>query len=363
VTTPPLRQRPGIRDLLEEGKRKGFVTVDQLNGRLENADVEQIDDVFALFEKEGVDVVESAVIAVRRRADEVPPEADLSGEDIAALEGPSVDDAVKMWLRLIGRVPLLSHDQEVSLARLKEKGHDWAKLALVEANLRLVVSIAKKYAGRGLTLSDLVQEGNVGLIRAAEKYDYRKGHRFSTYATWWIRQAISRGIADQGRTIRIPVHMVETINRLVKAKGRLVQRLGREPTLGEMAAELDVPIERIVEYVRIAPEPMSLETPVGEDENTPLADLLEDRMGRSDTELTAHVALHDRIKEALSVLSEREREVIELRYGLVDGQQYTLEDVGKRLAVTRERVRQIEQKALRKLRQPRHSRRLRDIFD
>jgi RNA polymerase primary sigma factor len=355
--------QPEIVALIETGRKRGFVTVDQLNGAIRGGDLERLDDIFALFERERIKVVESPLDVIAIDADAIPPEADLTGEDIAAIEGAGIEDSVKMWLRLIGRVPLLSPEAELRLAKLAEENDEWARFALIEANLRLVVSIAKRFVGRGLSFSDLIQEGNVGLIRAVQKYDYRKGYRFSTYATWWIRQAITRGIADHGRTIRIPVHMVENINRLVKATSRLVQRLGREPTLEEISVELGVPVERVNELVQIAPEPISLELPVGDDETTPLADFLMDHQARSPSELASNLALRDRIDEALATLSERERAVIKMRYGLTDGNAHTLEDVGKCFDVTRERVRQIEQKALRKLRQPTRSRKLRDVVD
>jgi len=356
-----LQERPELRQLLDEGKERGYVTMDQLNSQLRVGDVDQLDDIFALFEQGGVALVDSP-IQVKRQERDIPAEADLTGDDIAAIEGPPVEDSVKMWLRLIGRVPLLTHNQEVSFSELMEQGHEWAKFALIEGNLRLVVSIAKRYGGQGLSFSDLIQEGNIGLMRAVDKFDHRKGFRFSTYATWWIRQAITRGIADNGRTIRIPVHMVETINRLVKVTSKLTQRLGREPTLSEIGIELGVSVERVSELLRIAPEPMSLETPVGEDEGTPLGDFLEDMSTLTADDMANRLALRDRIDDALAVLSDRERDVIKLRYGLIDGNQHTLEDVGREMDVTRERVRQIEQKALRKLRQPKQSRRLKDLM-
>jgi RNA polymerase primary sigma factor len=356
---------PDILELVEQSKSTGWVTLDQINACLSEDDLERLDDLFAMLERSGIKVAEVAVVHMRKpetEEPEIPKEADLTGEDLAALEGPAVEDAVKVWLRLIGRVPLLHADQELKLAKLASEGHEWAKLALVEANLRLVVSIAKRFTGRGLPLADLIQDGNVGLIRAVDKFDYTKGFRFSTYASWWIRQSITRGLADHGRTIRIPVHMVETINRLVKATSRLVQRLGREPTLEEIGVELGVPVERVTELMRIAPHPVSLETPVGEDEGSVLADFLEDSRTAS-LDIASRLALRDRIEDALSVLSERERTVIMLRFGLHDGNMYTLEDVGRALNVTRERVRQIEQRAFRKLRRPKQARKLKDVSE
>ncbi len=358
-----LQDRPELKRLLEEGKNRGFITVDQLNARLMEQDLEVLDEIFGLFEQENVQVLDEAPDRIVAQIRDIPEEADLTGEDIAAIEGSAVEDSVRMWLRLIGRVPLLRYDQELRLAHLIAEGHEWAKWALVEANLRLVVSIAKRFTGRGLGLPDLIQEGNIGLIKAVDKFDPDKGFRFSTYATWWIRQAISRGIADHGRTIRIPVHMVETISRLVKATSKLVQQFGREPTLDEIGIELGVPVERVSELLRIAPEPMSLETPVGEDDSSHLADFLMDQTTKSADDMATRMALRERIDKALASLTDRERSVIGLRYGLLDGNAYTLEDVGQILDVTRERVRQIEQKALRKLRQPKHSRNLREIVD
>ncbi|MDX1933928.1 MAG: RNA polymerase sigma factor RpoD [Capsulimonadales bacterium] len=279
-------------------------------------------------------------------------------------DGMPLDDSVRMWLREIGKTPLLSHDQETRLARRIERGDEEAKVILTQANLRLVVSIAKRYSGRGISFSDLIQEGNIGLLRAVEKYDYRKGFKFSTYATWWIRQAITRAIADQGRTIRIPVHMVETINRLVKLSSQLLQELGREPTLDEIAREMGTSVERVSEIMRIAPEPLSLETPVGEEEDSHLSDFVPDDDCRAPSEAAAQAVLRERIDMVLGLLTDRERDVVKMRYGLEgDGSPHTLEEVGRHFRVTRERIRQIEAKALKKLRCPEKSDYLREYVD
>jgi RNA polymerase primary sigma factor len=283
-------------------------------------------------------------------------------DDLAEAGGLPLDDSVRMWLREIGRTHLLTLEEEIRLAKRIERGDQDAKATLAQANLRLVVSIAKRYTLRGMSFPDLIQEGNIGLIRAVEKFDYRKGYKFSTYATWWIRQAITRAIADQGRTIRIPVHMVETINRLVKVSSQLLQDLGREPTLDELATELCLPPDRVYEIIRIAPEPLSLETPVGEEEDTHLSDFLPDE-NASPNEAAAFQLLREKIEEALDQLTLRERDVLKMRFGLDDGYPHTLEEVGRHFQVTRERIRQIEAKALKKLRHPTRCRRLRDYIE
>ncbi len=289
--------------------------------------------------------------------------AEESGEgDLGEMAGLPLDDSVRMWLREIGRTHLLTLEEEIRLAKRIERGDADAKLILTQSNLRLVVSIAKRYTLRGMSFPDLIQEGNIGLIRAVEKFDYRKGYKFSTYATWWIRQAITRAIADQGRTIRIPVHMVETINRLVRVSGQLLQDLGREPSLDEIAAELGLPVERVSEIIRVAPEPLSLETPVGEEEDSHLADFLPDH-DSSPADAAAFQLLRDKIEEALDQLTPRERDVLKMRFGLDDGYPHTLEEVGRHFQVTRERIRQIEAKALKKLRHPARCRRLRDYIE
>jgi len=302
----------------------------------------------------------SAAFAEEGRSEPSPP--DLSPEELSSLEGLPLDDSVRMWLREVGRTSLLTLEEEVRLAKRIERGDQDAKAVLTQANLRLVVSIAKRYTLRGMSFPDLIQEGNIGLIRAVEKFDYRKGYKFSTYATWWIRQAITRAIADQGRTIRIPVHMVETINRLVKAGSHLLQTLGREATLEEIAAEMDISVERVSEIMRIAPEPLSLETPIGEEEDSRLSDFLPDDESASPNDSAAFILLREKIDEALTSLTPRERDVLKMRFGLDDGYPHTLEEVGRHFEVTRERIRQIEAKALKKLRHPSKCR-LRDYIE
>ncbi len=292
----------------------------------------------------------SAAWAEDGRSAPHPP--DVAPEDLSGLEGLPMDDSVRMWLREVGRTHLLTLSEEVRLAKRIERGDQTAKAILTQANLRLVVSIAKRYTLRGMSFPDLIQEGNIGLIRAVEKFDYRKGYKFSTYATWWIRQAITRAIADQGRTIRIPVHMVETINRLVKASSHLLQMLGREATLEEIAVEMEVTVERVSEIMRIAPEPLSLETPIGEEEDSRLSDFLPDDLSDSPSDSATFQLLREKIDEALTSLTPRERDVLKMRFGLDDGYPHTLEEVGKHFEVTRERIRQIEAKALKKLRHP-----------
>ena len=294
---------------------------------------------------------------------EAQESAGTDGEDLSELAGMPLDDSVRMWLREIGRTHLLTLDEEIRLAKRIERGDQEAKAILTQANLRLVVSIAKRYTLRGMSFPDLIQEGNIGLIRAVEKFDHRKGYKFSTYATWWIRQAITRAIADQGRTIRIPVHMVETINRLVRASGQLLQDLGREPTLEEIAAEMGLPVERVSEIIRAAPEPLSLETPIGEEDDSHLADFLRDDDSVTPTDAATFQLLRDKIEEALGQLTARERDVLKMRFGLDDGYPHTLEEVGRHFQVTRERIRQIEAKALKKLRHPSRCRRLQDYIE
>ena len=290
-------------------------------------------------------------------------EIDVEHIDLSVPEGIGVDDPVRMYLKEIGKVPLLSPDEEIELAKKIELGDEEAKKKLAESNLRLVVSIAKRYAGRGMQLLDLIQEGNLGLIKAVEKFDYRKGYKFSTYATWWIRQAITRAIADQARTIRIPVHMVETINRLVRTQRQLVQKLGREATPEELAKELDMPVDRVREIMKISQDPVSLETPIGEEEDSHLGDFIQDNNVEVPADAATYTLLHEQLMDVLSTLTEREQKVLRLRFGLDDGRARTLEEVGKEFNVTRERIRQIEAKALRKLRHPSRSRKLRDYLD
>src|SRR5688500_5695053 len=303
------------------------------------------------FVDEGIEiVVKHKVFALPIGEDGHPVAAahkpELAEEEFVSMEGLPVDDSVRMWLREIGKTPLLSLEREIDLARRIENGCEHSKHTLTQANLRLVVSIAKRYSGRGMAFPDLIQEGNIGLIRAVEKFDFRKGYKFSTYATWWIRQAITRAIADQGRTIRIPVHMVETINRLIKTQGQLTHRLGREPTVEEIGAEMELPPDRVSEIQRIAPEPLSLETPIGEEEDSHLADFVEDQEAMSPSEAAAHTLLRREIEDALDKLTPREKEVIRMRFGLDDGSPRTLEEVGSYFKVTRYCIRQIVAKVL-----------------
>jgi len=357
-----------FQQLVEQGRRRGYLTYDEINDALPSDGVlaETIDEILQYVADEGIEVV-----ARSRESEDDLDEFDLAGEprrektskaDLAAAESMAVDDSVRMWLREIGRIPLLTMQREIELARRIEQGDEEAKKELTQANLRLVVSIAKRYTGRGMSFPDLIQEGNIGLMRAVEKFDYRKGYKFSTYATWWIRQCITRAIADQGRTIRIPVHMVETINRLLRTSSRLLQELNREPTTEELARELEMPVERVEEIRRIAPEPLSLEGPVGEDEESPLADFVEDHQTVTPSEAASHLILRERIEEVLDQLTQRERDVLIMRFGLDDGCSRTLEEVGRHFRLTRERIRQIEAKALRKLRSPRRNSKLREYL-
>ena len=352
-----------IRELLQEGRQKGFITYDDLERYLPQealSEAEIMDNVYSNLLELGIDVRDEDKIQELQQG-ELLPQASM--EDLAELESVSIADPVRMYLREIGKIPLLTPEEEIELAKRIEEGDEEAKRKLIEANLRLVVSIAKKYIGRGLSFLDLIQEGNLGLIRAVEKFDYRKGFKFSTYATWWIRQAITRAIADQARTIRIPVHMVETINKLIRVSRQLVQQLGREPATEEIAQALGLPPEKVEDIQRIAQEPVSLETPIGEEEDSQLGDFLEDKESPNPEEATAGQLLREQLEEMLGELTEREREVLRLRFGLEDGHAHTLEEVGKRFNVTRERIRQIEAKALRKLRHPSRSKRLRDYLE
>ena len=297
--------------------------------------------------------------------EELEDEEEINVEDIdlSVPDGVGVEDPVRMYLKEIGKIPLLTTEEEVELAKKMEQGSDEARKKLAEANLRLVVSIAKRYGGRGMQFLDLIQEGNLGLIKAVEKFDYRKGYKFSTYATWWIRQAITRSIADQARTIRIPVHMVETINRLIRTQRQLVQDLGREPTVEEIAGKMDLAVERVQEIQKISQEPVSLETPIGEEEDSHLGDFIQDDQVMVPVDQATFTLLHEQLMEALGTLTEREQKVLRLRFGLDDGRPRTLEEVGKEFNVTRERIRQIEAKALRKLRHPSRSKKLKDYLD
>ena len=335
-------------------------------------EVDQMEKVFDFLEASGVDVLritdnsgDELLLDNDMDMDgmEDEEEVELDKIDLSVPEGVSIEDPVRMYLKEIGKVPLLSADEEVELAKRMAEGDEDAKKRLAEANLRLVVSIAKRYVGRGMLFLDLIQEGNLGLIKAVEKFDYHKGFKFSTYATWWIRQAITRAIADQARTIRIPVHMVETINKLIRVSRQLLQELGREPTPEEIAAELDMPVERVREILKISQEPVSLETPIGEEEDSHLGDFIQDDNVPVPAEAAAQTLLKEQLDEVLDTLTEREQKVLRLRFGMDDGRARTLEEVGKEFDVTRERIRQIEAKALRKLRHPSRSRKLRDYLD
>ena len=335
-------------------------------------DAEQMDKIFDFLEASGVDVLR----ITENSADDLmldddmdidglddEEEVELDKIDLSVPEGVSIEDPVRMYLKEIGKVPLLSAEEEIELAKKMEQGDENAKKRLAEANLRLVVSIAKRYVGRGMLFLDLIQEGNLGLIKAVEKFDYRKGYKFSTYATWWIRQAITRAIADQARTIRIPVHMVETINKLIRVSRQLLQELGREPTPEEIAEEMDMPVDRVREILKISQEPVSLETPIGEEEDSHLGDFIQDDNVPVPADAAAFTRLKDQLVEVLGTLTESEQKVLRLRFGLDDGRARTLEEVGKEFNVTRERIRQIEAKALRKLRHPSRSRKLKDYLD
>ena len=335
-------------------------------------EVDQMEKVFDFLEASGMDVLR----ITENSGDELlldndmdmdgmedEEEVELDKIDLSVPEGVSIEDPVRMYLKEIGKVSLLSADEEIELAKRMEKGDEAAKKRLAEANLRLVVSIAKRYVGRGMLFLDLIQEGNLGLIKAVEKFDYRKGYKFSTYATWWIRQAITRAIADQARTIRIPVHMVETINKLIRVSRQLLQELGREPTPEEIAEEMDMPVDRVREILKISQEPVSLETPIGEEEDSHLGDFIQDDNVPVPADAAAFTLLKEQLVEVLSTLTDREQKVLRLRFGLDDGRARTLEEVGKEFNVTRERIRQIEAKALRKLRHPSRSRKLKDYLD
>ena len=354
----------GISSLINESRSRGYVTGEDIERYIpvENWDANTLDSIFTNLQENGVDLVDKSNIGKipvpNEQREEFIPTVD---SEIGKLDDIPLTDPVRMYLREIGKVSLLTAAEEVELAKRMENGDDDAKQRLIDANLRLVVSIAKKYIGRGMLFLDLIQEGNLGLIRAVEKFDYRRGFKFSTYATWWIRQAITRAIADQARPIRVPVHMVETINKMVRVSRHLVQELGREPSDDEIAAKMGIEPSRVEEIRRISQLPVSLETPIGEEEDSQLGDFIEDHDLPSPDEAAAGHLLHEQIEDMLDTLTEREREVLHFRFGLEDGHSYTLEEVGKKFNVTRERIRQIEAKALRKLRQP--SKRLKDFLD
>jgi len=372
-TTAPTKLEDAIKKLIERGQKSGSLTYEEINAIFENVEdvnPERIDELFEDLAGRNIEVVDE-------QKDEKPAAETEDADAIPA--GLSLDDPVRMYLKEIGRVPLLSMQEEKDLAMAIEAGEleaqkngsasnetieggFEAKRKLTEANLRLVVSIAKKYVGRGMLFLDLIQEGNLGLIRAVEKFDYRKGYKFSTYATWWIRQAITRALADQARTIRIPVHMVETINRLIKVSRQLLQELGRDPTVEEIAAEMSLTPEKVREVIKISQEPISLETPIGEEEDSHLGDFIEDQEAVAPAEAASVMLLKEKMADVLKNLTERERKVLVLRFGLEDGHQRTLEEVGQEFGVTRERIRQIEAKALRKLRHPSRGKALKDYW-
>lgn len=364
-----------VKKLIEKGKKDGFLTYNEIMETLDDVqlDADQIEEVYQLFEDIGIDVVgdktdddddvvlEDANIDDLEKIDKFDEE--YENDDLSMLKGVAVDDPVRMYLKEIGKIPLLTSEEEIELAKRMQEGDEEAKKKLAEANLRLVVSIAKRYVGRGMLFLDLIQEGNLGLMKAVEKFDYRKGFKFSTYATWWIRQAITRAIADQARTIRIPVHMVETINKLVRVQRQLVQELGRDPSPEEIAKEMGMEVEKVREIMKIAQEPVSLETPIGEEEDSHLGDFIPDDDVLAPAEAATYTMLREQLIDVLDTLTPREQKVLRLRFGLDDGRARTLEEVGKEFDVTRERIRQIEAKALRKLRHPSRSKKLKDFLE
>ena len=365
-----------LKNLVTLGKKKkNILEIQEINDVFSDVELEaeQMDKIFEYLETQGIDILR---IPTNVEEDDLPDdmelmlvaeddevEVDMEKIDLSVPDGISIEDPVRMYLKEIGKVPLLSADEEIELAKRMSEGDEDAKKRLAEANLRLVVSIAKRYVGRGMLFLDLIQEGNLGLIKAVEKFDYQKGFKFSTYATWWIRQAITRAIADQARTIRIPVHMVETINKLIRVSRQLLQELGREPMPEEIAKEMDMPVDRVREILKISQEPVSLETPIGEEEDSHLGDFIQDDNVPVPAEAAAQTLLKEQLNEVLDTLTEREQKVLRLRFGMNDGRARTLEEVGKEFDVTRERIRQIEAKALRKLRHPSRSRKLRDYLD
>ena len=367
-------KQSSIEELIKAGKAKGVLTYQEIMSQLSEAEIypDQFDRILEHLESLGIDVineietqrVESETVTADVTADAGKEKTVIDDElDLSVPEGIGVDDPVRMYLKEIGKVPLLTAEEEIELAKRMEQGDEEAKQKLSEANLRLVVSIAKRYVGRGMLFLDLIQEGNLGLIKAVEKFDYRKGYKFSTYATWWIRQAITRAIADQARTIRIPVHMVETINKLIRVSRQLLQQLGREPMPDEIAKEMNISEEKVREIIKIAQEPVSLETPIGEEEDSHLGDFLKDDDAPAPVEAASFTLMKEQLFSVLNTLTPREEKVLRLRFGLDDGRQRTLEEVGKEFNVTRERIRQIEAKALRKLRHPSRSRKLKDFLE
>ena len=361
-----------LHDLLEYGKAHGKITTKEINNAIDalELDADQQDKFYAALDKMGVEIAmdeeeltdELAGPSEEHFDDVEEVTEDEINETFAMADGLAIDDPVRMYLKEIGKVDLLSPEEEIELAKRMLEGDENAKKRLAEANLRLVVSIAKRYVGRGMQFLDLIQEGNLGLIKAVEKFDYTKGYKFSTYATWWVRQAITRAIADQARTIRIPVHMVETINKLIRVNRQLAQELGRDPTPAEIAKEMGISESKVCEIIKIAQEPVSLETPIGEEEDSHLGDFIEDENAPAPAEVASNAMMREQLQEVLHTLTPREEKVIRLRFGLEDGQAHTLEEVGKEFNVTRERIRQIEAKALRKIRHPGRSKKLRDYY-
>ena len=350
-----------VKELIEKGKNKGMLTYKEIMDTLEEIelDPEQIEKIYDTFDEMGIDILGEDEIV----KEIIEDETEIESEDFTVPEGVNIDDPVRMYLKEIGKIPLLTADEEIELAQAIEEGDEESKRKLAEANLRLVVSIAKRYVGRGMLFLDLIQEGNLGLIKAVEKFDYRKGFKFSTYATWWIRQAITRAIADQARTIRIPVHMVETINKLIRVSRQLLQELGREPLPEEIADEMGLSEDKVREILKIAQEPVSLETPIGEEEDSHLGDFIPDDDAPAPAEAAAFTMLREQLVDVLDTLTPREEKVLRLRFGLDDGRVRTLEEVGREFNVTRERIRQIEAKALRKLRHPSRSKKLKDYLE
>ncbi|MFD1425689.1 RNA polymerase primary sigma factor [Kroppenstedtia sanguinis] len=355
-----------VKDQLTDlGKKRGVLTYKEITDKMSAFDQEpqQVDEFFEALHEQGIEVLNEDDEPMEFSEEEDKENDELLEDDLSVPPGVKINDPVRMYLKEIGRVPLLSAEEEVELAKRIEEGDEEAKRRLAEANLRLVVSIAKRYVGRGMLFLDLIQEGNMGLIKAVEKFDFRKGFKFSTYATWWIRQAITRAIADQARTIRIPVHMVETINKLIRVSRQLLQELGREPLPEEIAEEMDLSPEKVREIMKIAQEPVSLETPIGEEDDSHLGDFIPDDDVQAPADAAAYELLKEQLKDVLDTLSDREENVLRLRFGLDDGRTRTLEEVGKVFGVTRERIRQIEAKALRKLRHPSRSKRLKDFLE